>query len=468
MLDSNPESGDPLIAVRAEGLSKCYRIYDHPRDRLLQAIWGRDRKGRPKQYFREFWALRELSFQLERGQTLGVVGRNGSGKSTLLQLLCGTLEPTTGTVDLQGRLGALLELGSGFNPEFTGLENVYLNASLLGLSRAETRERLDLILAFADIGEFIHQPVKTYSSGMAVRLAFAVQAHTDPDVLVVDEALAVGDELFQKKCYAHLEQLKERGTAVLLVTHSCQQIVQHCDQALLLHKGQARMLGQPAKVTLTYQRLMNASDAEWEQALNQNLQANTQNATLVDRDFTGPKAQSSAHPDTGIDKAWFDPNLVPNSTEIYPSHGARITDVWIETTNGQRVNSLPRGQAFTLVFCYASDQEIRGFAMACHIVNHTGLQISGQSLPRSIGPHSEGHLKGMPAGMEWQVRYSFSGGFWPGTYFIGGGILSTDSPGLHYIHRVIDYRAFRILDDLPVSAIGVAALEASEPELICP
>ena len=238
-------------AIEANGLSKCYRIYNHPRDRLLQAVWGRDRRGRPKQFFREFWALQEVSFSLGRGQTLGVVGRNGSGKSTLLQLLCGTLQPSTGEVRMQGRIGALLELGSGFNPEFSGLENVFLNASLLGLSRAETEARLDRILAFADIGDFIHQLVKTYSSGMAVRLAFAVQAHIDPDVLVVDEALAVGDELFQKKCYSHLERLKECGTSVLLVTHSCPQIIQHCDQALLLHKGKARMLGEPARITVT-------------------------------------------------------------------------------------------------------------------------------------------------------------------------------------------------------------------------
>ena len=219
------------LAVQVYNLSKCYRTYKHPRDRLLQTLWGRDRRGKPKRFYSDFWALQELSFKLPRGQTLGVVGRNGSGKSTLLQLLCGTLEPTSGKVQVRGRVGALLELGSGFNPEFTGLENVYFNAAVLGLSKVETDKRLDQILAFADIGDFIHQPVKTYSSGMTVRLAFAVQAHINPDVLVVDEALAVGDELFQKKCYAHLERLKEGGTAVLLVSHSCPAIIQHCDKA---------------------------------------------------------------------------------------------------------------------------------------------------------------------------------------------------------------------------------------------
>ncbi|HJN34770.1 MAG TPA: ATP-binding cassette domain-containing protein, partial [Prochlorococcus sp.] len=155
------------LTIQANNLSKCYRIYDHPRDRLIQAVWGRDRLGRPKQRYREFWALDDVSFELERGKTLGVVGRNGSGKSTLLQLLCGTLQATTGMVKARGRIGALLELGSGFNPEFSGQDNVFLNASLLGLSQAETEQQLEAILSFADIGDFIHQPVKTYSSGMA-------------------------------------------------------------------------------------------------------------------------------------------------------------------------------------------------------------------------------------------------------------------------------------------------------------
>jgi lipopolysaccharide transport system ATP-binding protein len=182
-------------AIQVENVSKCYRVFQSPRGRLLQGLWPGKRR-----FYEAFWALREVSFQLERGRTLGIVGRNGSGKSTLLQLLCGTLTPTSGSVQCHGRVAALLELGSGFNPEFTGLENVYLNAALLGLSDRETNERLDSILSFADIGDFVQQPVKTYSSGMALRLAFAVQANIEPDVLVVDEALAVGDEYFQRKC----------------------------------------------------------------------------------------------------------------------------------------------------------------------------------------------------------------------------------------------------------------------------
>ena len=442
-------------SIEAIGLSKCYRIYNHPRDRLLQAVWGRDQRGKPKQFFREFWALQEMSFSLGRGQTLGVVGRNGSGKSTLLQLLCGTLQPSSGEVRMQGRIGALLELGSGFNPEFSGLENVFLNASLLGLSRAETEARLDEILAFADIGEFIDQPVKTYSSGMSVRLAFAVQAHIDPDVLVVDEALAVGDEFFQKKCYSHLERLKERGTSVLLVTHSCPQIIQHCDQALLLHKGKARMLGEPARITVTYQRLINASDAEWDAAFTAAATTQLPPTPLPPK---SPSLESSG--------AWFDPNLIPQSSEIYPSHGGRITDAWIELQTGEPVNVLPFGEGFVVVFCYAADQALNRVALACHLASHTGQRISGQTLPEEAGPHAGGQIEAeLPASSNWQVRFFFRGGLWPGLYFIGGGILSYAGQERNFVHRVVDYRALRVLEERPIQMIGACSLQSGPAEM---
>ena len=448
-------------AIQVHNLSKCYRVYNHPRDRLIQAMWGRDRRDRPKHFYKEFWALHNLSFSLGKGQTLGVVGRNGSGKSTLLQLLCGTLEPTTGHVQLQGRVGALLELGSGFNPEFSGLENVFLNAALLGLSKAETEERLDQILAFADIGAFIHQPVKTYSSGMAVRLAFAVQAHIDPDVLVVDEALAVGDELFQKKCYAHLERLKEQGTAVLLVTHNCPQIIQHCDQALLLHRGKARMLDEPARVTTTYQRLINASDADWDAAFPAEVFEASQ--VPVVPQTTSLESAALTEP---AGSCWFDPHLLPQSTEIYPSYGGRISDLWIEALDSQqRVNVLPFGEAFALVFSYVAEQPLDQVVLACHIASHTGQRITGQSLPPSAGPQPGGHITHLPAGSQWQVRFQFSGGLWPGLYFIGGGILSYAGQERRFIHRVVDFRALRVLDEQPIQAIGACSLQAAAAEL---
>jgi lipopolysaccharide transport system ATP-binding protein len=247
------------IAIRVRNLSKCYQIYDTPRDRLKQFILPQMQRlfGQPgKQYFSEFWALQDISFEVRRGETVGIIGRNGSGKSTLLQLICGTLTPTCGTVETHGRIAALLELGSGFNPEFSGRENVYLNGALLGLSMEEIDHRLDDILSFADIGRFIEQPVKSYSSGMVVRLAFAVQSQIAPDILVVDEALSVGDAKFQAKCFDRLRQLKENGTSILLVTHSSEQIVTHCTKAILLNNGTQLEAGEPGRVVNRYMDLL--------------------------------------------------------------------------------------------------------------------------------------------------------------------------------------------------------------------
>jgi lipopolysaccharide transport system ATP-binding protein len=241
------------IAITVKGVSKAFPIYEKPHHRLMQMISPADQKRR---WFREFHALGDVSFDVTRGETVGIIGRNGSGKSTLLQIICGTLAPTSGEVSVRGRIAALLELGAGFNPDFTGRENVYLNASLLGLTREEIDERYDAILSFADIGEFIDQPVKTYSSGMYVRLAFAVASNVTPDILVVDEALAVGDAKFQAKCFARLRNLRESGTSILFVSHSTEQIVTHCDRAILVDGGRVVVDGKPKAVVNRYLDLL--------------------------------------------------------------------------------------------------------------------------------------------------------------------------------------------------------------------
>lgn len=245
-------SSDTVIA--ASRLSKCYHIYDNPRDRLKQMIVPRIcslfRRGR-RNYFREFWALRDVSFTIRKGETVGIIGRNGSGKSTLLQMICGTLNPTSGDVATVGRIGALLELGSGFNPEFTGRENVFLNASLLGLTDQQIKHRYDAIVSFADIGEFIDRPVKTYSSGMYVRLAFAVIAHIDADLLVIDEALSVGDAFFTQKCMRFLHDFIKRGS-IIFVSHDTAAVRGLCTRAIWLDKGAVVMDGIPKDVCNHY------------------------------------------------------------------------------------------------------------------------------------------------------------------------------------------------------------------------
>ena len=242
------------IAIKVSGLSKCYHIYDKPHDRLKQSIYPLLQRlvGKPaKRYCREFWALKNVSFEIKKGETVGIIGRNGSGKSTLLQLICGTLNTTSGTIETQGRIAALLELGSGFNREFTGRENVYINASILGLSQSEIDAKYDEIVAFAEIGEFIDQPVKTYSSGMFIRLAFAVIAHVDADILVIDEALAVGDVFFRQKCMRFLNNYKMNGT-IIFVTHDSATVVSFCDRAVWLEHGEVQSIGQAKHVCEAY------------------------------------------------------------------------------------------------------------------------------------------------------------------------------------------------------------------------
>lgn len=236
------------IAIRVQSLSKCYQIYATPRDRLKQFVMpplGRMMGKTSLQYYREFWALRDVSFEVKKGETIGIVGLNGSGKSTLLKLICGTLSATSGSVETHGRIAALLELGSGFNPEFTGKENVYMNGSILGLSEGEINAKYDAMLKFADIGDFINQPVRQYSSGMYVRLAFSVIANVDADILIIDEALAVGDALFSQKCMRFLREFKKNGT-VLFVSHNSGAVVNLCDRAVWLDKGLVQAIG-PAR-----------------------------------------------------------------------------------------------------------------------------------------------------------------------------------------------------------------------------
>ncbi len=234
------------VAIRVDGVSKFYEIYDKPIDRLKQSIW----RGR-KQFYKTFGALDNVSFEVKRGETVGIVGRNGAGKSTLLQLICGTLTPSTGEIKVNGKVAALLELGAGFNPEFTGRENVYMSAAILGLSQFEIENRFDKIADFADIGEFIEQPVKTYSSGMYVRLAFAVIAHVDADILIIDEALAVGDAIFTQKCMRFIRSFQKNGT-LLFVSHDMGSVLNLCKSAVWLEGGRVRQIAASKKIADAY------------------------------------------------------------------------------------------------------------------------------------------------------------------------------------------------------------------------
>ena len=258
------------IAIKVENLSKCYQIYDQPRDRLKQFLLPRLRRLvglSPKQHYQEFWALKDVSFEVKKGETVGIIGRNGSGKSTLLQMICGTLTPTSGSVTTHGRIAALLELGSGFNPDFTGRENVYMNASILGLSKDEIDARFDEIAAFADIGEFIEQPVKTYSSGMYARLAFSIAINVDPEILIVDEALAVGDTRFVAKCMRRIKDIQARGASILFVSHDVGSVRTLCERAIWLDKGSLVEQGDVFPVTGRFTEYMFSDEKSEQDAL---------------------------------------------------------------------------------------------------------------------------------------------------------------------------------------------------------
>ena len=395
-------SFDSNIAIKATGLSKSYRLYAKPSDRLLQSLpWEN------KQLYREFWALDDVDLSLIKGQTLGVIGRNGSGKSTLLQLLCGTLTPSKGTVEVSGRIGALLELGSGFNPEFTGLENVRLNAAVLGLRHKEVEEKLDDILAFADIGDFINQPVKLYSSGMVVRLAFAVQAHIDPSILIVDEALAVGDELFQKKCFARLENLKQKGTSILLVSHSCSQINQHCDQVLLLNRGKKKLYGDPHYVTSIYQRLLQVEDDKWEDVLRDELSdpKNVDSSASIEG-FERPSDSNQTARDKFILDSWFDPSLESCSRISYPIGDAEIISIEACEVQGSKINNIPQGRPFDIKITLKAKKNLGNVRLGCFIANANGKRVTGQAFQKV------GDVFSLQPGQSRTIVLGFFGGLW--------------------------------------------------------
>jgi lipopolysaccharide transport system ATP-binding protein len=368
----------PALTVRA--LSKRYELYERPVDRLLQTLF----RGR-RQFFREFWALRDVAFELQPGQVLGVVGRNGSGKSTLLQLVAGTLAPTAGEIVAHGRVAALLELGSGFNPEFSGRENVFLNGAILGLPHAEVRELLPAILAFADIDDFVDRPVKTYSSGMALRLAFAVATAVAPRILIVDEALAVGDEAFQRKCFARIEAIRDDGAVVLFVSHSPQQVLELCDTALLLDHGRVRMHDEPRRVVAEYQRLL----------------------------YSPPGAAAvAALPDADAQAASLDPGLRSASTVEYGRRGARIESPRITTSDGREVNVLVRGDRYVVTYDVAFDAPAARVRFGMMVKTTAGLELGGGTHPR--GP---GHAGPFAAGERVTLRFPFQCRLFAGTYF---------------------------------------------------
>lgn len=438
--------------IRVDRLSKCYQIYDRPHDRLKQFVAPRLRSmlGRPPvNYFREFWALRDVSFNVGRGETVGIIGRNGSGKSTLLQMICGTLMPTSGTVDTHGRVAALLELGAGFNPEFTGRENVFLNAMVLGLSQAEIEARFDDIAAFADIGQFIEQPVKHYSSGMYARLAFAVAINVDPDILVVDEALAVGDEPFQRKCFARIDAIKNRGATILFVSHSGAAIINLCDRAILLNAGERLYTGIPKRAVYFGQKLGNTTS---EKALEliaeiRRIDAEGESAASLAEPAADDAKPAAAKPvPAGGLEPFFDATFVPD-TLSYDEVGAKLSAPMLQTLGGARVNHILRGHRYKLKCSVQFTEDCPAVRFYALIRTTSGIDLAG-----CAHPILDEHGIDFTAGTSLELEFEFECSLNPATYFCTFAAQGEDG-SLH--HRIVDAVVFRVMADEPRPATGL-------------
>jgi len=368
------------VAIRVSHLSKSYRIWRDPAARLKAPLFEnlsrlvppdlaahRQLREKSAACFRDFHALRDCSFEVKRGETFGIVGSNGAGKSTLLQLVAGTLTPTTGSVEVRGRVAALLELGSGFDPNFTGVENIYLNGSVLGLTQQEVRERFDRITDFADIGDFIHQPVRTYSSGMVVRLAFAISVCVDPQILIVDEALAVGDAYFVNKCFHRLNELKQRGVTILFVSHAGSIVTSLCSRAMLLEKGGVLMVGDAEEVVNHYNQLVREKQSADVQRLGAHPVAPVAALAAVEKNPATPAIDFTA-----------DPELERRCKNSRHGNGAaRVVRIRLEDTAGHERGEFAHGQNVVIKFYCDFPDDVDQLVIGYFCRTDTGINLTG-------------------------------------------------------------------------------------------
>jgi ABC-type polysaccharide/polyol phosphate transport system ATPase subunit len=390
-------------ALRVENVSKQYRIYDRPGDRLKESLT----RGRLRRH-REFWALRDLSFEIQAGTTVGIVGPNGCGKSTLLQIISGTLAPTHGDVQYEGRIAALLELGAGFDPEFTGVENLYLNASLLGLTRKETDALFPAIERFAEIGPFLYQPVKTYSSGMYVRLAFAIAASVEPDILIIDEALAVGDAVFQHRCLRRINELHERGATVLFVSHDAAAVRALCSRAILLKAGSVIADGKPADVLNLYQKII----MEREEAYEGESRSRGEESSSADL-CLAPLRYSYRHGD--------------RSAEIV---GAELTD-----SAHRRVEIVESGEALTLRVVARLNTDLDDPVVGFLIKNRHGIHAYGTNTKEQ-----QIELGGGPRGKILEIIFAFNCWLGIDQYSISLAVHSRDGQSYDWLDGALFFR----------------------------
>lgn len=434
------------MAIKVENVTKTYRLYDNHADRVKEAFHPFRRK-----YHHNFNALTSIDFEVRKGETLGIVGRNGSGKSTLLQIICGILQPTSGKVEIEGRISALLELGTGFNPEFTGIQNVYINGSILGLVHEQIDACLDEILAFADIGDFINQPVKSYSSGMVVRLAFAVAISIKPDILIVDEALAVGDEAFQRKCYARIKQVQENGGTILFVSHGAGTVIELCNRSLMLDEGELLIAGSPKQVISQYHKMIFAPleridelKKEWQRDPNRyNLRWDENedeedecNIDSVDQKKIRPKKKSTQQPS-------YVSGMTPKSTVYYEKRGAVIDNPKITTMEGVQVNMLVRGEEYIYTYSVDFDRPAFKVRFGMMIKTITGLDLAG-----GITALAGSGIDYIQEGTACNVSFHFRCNLNPGIYFLNSGVKGIENSDEIFLDRIIDIAMFKVQENI--------------------
>jgi lipopolysaccharide transport system ATP-binding protein len=400
-------------AISVQHISKSYQLYETPADRLKQFVVPKFQRffgGAQKRYFDDFWALNDVSLDIKKGETVGILGRNGSGKSTLLQIISGTLFPTLGNVQTNGRIAALLELGSGFNPEFTGRENVFVNGAILGLSRKEIESKFQSIVDFADIGTHIDHPVKTYSSGMIMRLAFAVQAQVSPAILIVDEALAVGDAKFQAKCFARLKELKDQGTSILLVTHSTEQVVTHCSRAILMDGGRLLENGDPRFVANRYLDLLFGRERHEEAS---NIPAETEPSQ--EGPNTLPILLSRS------EDRFFSRPLYNTHEYRWGDGKAQILDFYVEADREQYPAVIRSGDIVTLSLSVRISTTIGVPIVGCTVKTKEGVTVYGAN-SETLGVSSLADAEANSRTI--LVRMAFKCSLAPGDYFVSVGVAS--------------------------------------------
>lgn len=421
------------LAIRVNDVSKIYKLYDRNRDRLMESLGLSKRK-----LYHEHYALSHLSFEVNKGETVGIIGTNGAGKSTILKIITGVLNPTLGDVEINGRISALLELGAGFNMEYSGIENIYLNATMIGFSREEIDKKLDDILEFADIGEFVNHPVKTYSSGMFVRLAFAVAINIEPEILIVDEALSVGDVFFQAKCFHKFEEFKEQGKTILFVSHDLSSIQKYCDRAILLNQGSKISEGTPIEIIDLYKRILVGQEPSTKLTENEEIDGDssdieTNDSEREDANKSQKEAVDSTHLIQGHEGGWKEKFLINPDLQEYGDHKADIIDFAIIDDRGVFTDSLIKGNKFQIKMKIRANEKIVDPIVAFTIRDIRGTDVCGTN---TMFENSD--IGTVEKNEEVTVTFTQKLDIQGGQYLLCLGLTRFDKDDFHVYHRLYD------------------------------